>query len=60
MFWGRPLKVKAKAEKAKFFFFCNTEWFEIRDAFRHSLITCVSFPLLQVMAVQALVTSRMA
>lgn len=58
MFWVRPLKVKAKAEKKSFF--CNTDCFELRDAFRHSLITCVSFCLLQVMAVQALVTSHMA
>lgn len=54
---GPTIKGKGKGIKSKVF--CNTEWFELRGIFHHSLVTFGSCSLLQVMAVQALVTSHM-
>lgn len=38
---GPTIKGKGNGRNSKVF--CNTEWFQLRDAFCHSLITCVSF-----------------
>lgn len=54
VFWVQPSKVKTQEEIPLFY------WFKSRHASCHSLIACVYFPLLQVMAVRALLMWHMA